>query len=331
MQPLYPRSRVCAQYALAAGMRRFPTMLAGPTPVGETMDRRIQVFHAVARLKSFTKAGRKLHMTQPAVTFQVRQLEEHFNTRLFDRKHNRIELTEAGQRVYEYSDRILALHEEMEASVRTLTDSMSGLIILGASTTIAEYVLPSVLVDFKKEFPEAVVRLLVSNTDAIIRMVADNEIDLGIVEAPVQSKNLAVELYALDHLAAVVPPNHELAARDRVTLRELARYPFIVREQGSGTRDVITECLRSAKLDYDDLDVVMELASPESIKGAVEAGLGISILSLATLKKELALGALAAVPLDPPIERPFSFVYQKQKFRVPEVEKLLRFATAEKS
>ncbi len=289
-------------------------------------DRRLQVFHTVARLRSFTLAGRALHMTQPAVTFQIRQLEEQLNTRLFDRKHNQIELTPAGERVFDYAGRILTLYAEMEGSVRELTGSRSGLMVLGASTTIAEYVLPSVLVDFKKRFPEVVVRLLVSNTDGIIEMLTGNQIDLGIVEGPVQNRSLAVELYHLDRLVVVVPPGHELAGASRVAPTELGKYPYIAREEGSGTRDVIAAYLAGAGMTLEDLDVVMELGSPEAIKGAVIAGLGISILSVATLSKEIALDSLLAVQLEPPIERPFSFVYQKQRFQVPAVAELLDFA-----
>ena len=108
-------------------------------------DRRLQVFHTVARLLSFTKAAETLHMTQPAVTFQIRQLEEHFNTRLFDRTHNRISLTAAGERVHEYAEKIIVLYGEMDSRVRELTGDVSGILIIGASTTIAEYVLPGLL------------------------------------------------------------------------------------------------------------------------------------------------------------------------------------------
>src|SRR5512146_1743317 len=117
-------------------------------------DRRLQVFHTVARLLSFTKAAESLHMTQPAVTFQVRQLEEYFNTRLFDRTHNRISLTDAGRRVFEYADRILSLYTEMENAAREVTGDVRGVLMLGASTTIAEYMLPALLGEFKARYPE---------------------------------------------------------------------------------------------------------------------------------------------------------------------------------
>jgi DNA-binding transcriptional LysR family regulator len=289
-------------------------------------DRRLQVFHTVARLLSFTKAAETLHMTQPAVTFQVRQLEEYFNTRLFDRTHNRISLTDAGERVYEYAAKIFHLYDEMESSVRELTGDISGVLMLGASTTIAEYMLPALLGDFKSQYPEVNIRLRVGNTDAIVSMVEDNEIDLGVVEAPVTNKNLAVELCRVDQLVVVVPPAHELASRRKVTVADLLQHPYIVREEGSGTREVIHEYLKAAGISSNNLDTIMELGSSEAIKGAVEAGMGLSVLSRTTLQKELRLGTLVAVELDPPLERPYSFVHQKQKFRVRAMEELLNFA-----
>lgn len=289
-------------------------------------DRRLHVFYTVAKLLSFTKAAETLHMTQPAVTFQVRQLEEYFNTRLFDRTHNRISLTEAGKRVYEYGGKIFEIYDEMENAVKELTGEVSGVLIIGASTTIAEYMLPALLGDFKAQFPDVNVRLKVSNTDGIVSMVENNIIDLGVVEAPVANKNLAVELCKQDQLVAIVPPGHKLASQASVKIEDLLEFPYICREEGSGTREVILDYLQEVGLSTSNLDVIMELGSPEAIKGAVEAGIGITILSKATLAKELKLGTLVAIPLATPLERPFSFVHQKQKFRQRAMEELLDFA-----
>lgn len=288
-------------------------------------DRRLQVFHSVARHLSFTKAAEALHMTQPAVTFQVRQLEEQFNTRLFDRTHNRISLTEAGERVYHYAKQIFELYSRMEGEVRELTGEVSGVVILGASTTIAEYMLPSLLGVFKRRFPDVVIRLQVSNTDGIVAMVEDNAIDLGVVEGPVANRSLVAEVFRIDRMVAVLPPEHPLAGRAGAPLGSLLQYPFIAREEGSGTREVIFDYLRAAGHEPAELTTVMELGSPESIKGAIEAGMGISILSRSTIAKEERLGTLTGVALDPPLERPFFFVHQKQKFRVRAIEELLDF------
>jgi DNA-binding transcriptional LysR family regulator len=289
-------------------------------------DRRLQVFHTVARLLSFTKAAESLHMTQPAVTFQVRQLEEYFNTRLFDRTHNRISLTEAGERVFGYADRIFGLYAEMENAVRDLTGEVSGVLLVGASTTIAEYMLPSLLGDFKRKYPEVSIRLSVANTDAIVSMIENNAIDLGVVEAPVNNKNLVVENCRMDRMVLIVPPGHELATGKAVSLERVLEHPYVCREEGSGTREVMLDHLIANDVNAGNLNLVMELGSPEAVKGAVEAGMGISIVSRATIVKELKLGTLVAVDLDPPLERPFAFVHQKQKFRLRAIEKLLDFA-----
>ena len=291
-------------------------------------DRRLQVFHTVARLLSFTKAAEELHMTQPAVTFQVRQLEEQFNTRLFDRTHNRISLTEAGQRVYEFADRIFELYAEMENAVRDMTGEISGMLVIGASTTIAEYMLPSLLGDFKKQYPDINVHLKVSNSDGIVSMVENNDIDLGVVEAPVMNKNLVVEECRKDRLVAIVPPQHALASLETVAIKDLLENAYIAREEGSGTREVIQEYLTDLGMQASDVHISMELGSPEAIKGAVEAGMGVSIVSEVTIHKELQLGSLVALDLDPPIQRPFSFVHQKQKFRQRAMDELLSFARA---
>ena len=289
-------------------------------------DRRLQVFHTVARLLSFTKAAENLHMTQPAVTFQVRQLEEQYNTRLFDRTHNRISLTEAGALVYGYADKIFELYSEMENSVREMTGEISGALVIGASTTIAEYMLPALLGDFKESYPDVTVHLKVSNTEGIVTMVENNTIDLGVVEAPVSNKNLVVDVCRDDHLVAIVPPDHALVGRSSVQISELVEHPFICREEGSGTREVINDYMGRMKGCSNGLKIAMELGSPESVKGAVEAGMGVSVVSRATIQKELRLGSLVEIRLDPPLHRPFSFVHQKQKFRMRVMEELLEFA-----
>ncbi|MCG6860845.1 MAG: LysR family transcriptional regulator [Chromatiaceae bacterium] len=289
-------------------------------------DRRLQVFHTVARLLSFTKAAETLHMTQPAVTFQVRQLEEHFNTRLFDRTHNRISLTEAGKKVFEYADRIFEQYAEMENAVREMTGEISGALTIGASTTIAEYMLPTLLGDFKEKYPEVTIHLKVSNSDGIVSMVENNTIDLGVVESAVSNKNLVVETCKRDQLVAIVPPGHPMEGKGEVEFSELLEYPFICREEGSGTREVINDYLHQLQHCSASLKIAMELGSPEAVKGAVEAGMGVSVVSRATIQKELRLNTLVELNLDPPLDRPFSFVHQKQKFRLRVMEELLDFA-----
>jgi len=267
-------------------------------------DRRLQVFHAVAGVLNFTRAAEMLHMTQPAVTHQIRQLEADFNTRLFDRVNNKISLTPAGEQVLEYASQILSLYDDMQESVNQLTGDRSGLLTLGASTTIAEYLLPELLGGFRQNFPDAHVRLRVANTDAIVAFVADSSIDLGIVEGVVQKQHLLVEDCLQDELVA----------------------PFIQREGGSGTRSVIAAYLTKHDFSEEQLQTPFELGSTEAIKGSVRAGMGISIVSKATVTNEIQLGLLVAKPLNPPLLRPFFFVRQRQPFQLRLMEELFAFA-----
>lgn len=289
-------------------------------------DRRLQVFHTVAGVLSFTKAAEILNMTQPAVTFQVRQLEEDFNTRLFDRSHNKISLTRAGELVLGYANQIVDLYGEMHESVKAMTGNNAGIITLGASTTIAEYMLPGLLGDFRKQFPEIMVRLKVANTDAIVSMVEDNSIDLGVVEGEVNNQLLRVEDCLVDELVVICGTGHKFNGLSSIKPSELIDQPFIYREDGSGTRSVISRYLKDQGVEENLLNRVFELGSTEAIKGAVEAEMGISIVSSATLSKELSLETLAAVALNPPIRRQLVFVRQRQKFRTHLMEELFQFA-----
>jgi len=288
-------------------------------------DRRLKIFHTVARLLNFTKAAEELHMTQPAVTFQIRQLEEQFNTRLFDRTHNKVTLTDVGKQVYSYSERILKLYEEMTRNITEMTGDVSGSVTLGASTTIAEYMLPLLIGEFKNKFPEVMINLRESNTEDIVSMVENNDIDLGIVEGSVNNKNLVVEECKMDHLVVIMPNDHMLASEKRLRVEDFVSYPFISREHGSGTQEVITNYVEKHG-NGEDLNICFELSSPEAIKGAVEAGMGLSIVSRATIIKELKLGTLTAVELRPSLERPFSFVRQRYKFKSRAADQLLSFA-----
>ena len=265
-------------------------------------------------------------MAQPAVTFQIRQLEEYFNTRLFDRTHNRITLTEAGDLVKRYTDQIISMYNEMDNEVRTLTGDIQGPLIIGASTTIGEYFIPGMVGTFQSNFPFVNIRLHIANTNGIIHMVENNQIDIGIVEGPVNNKNLVKEVIWNDELVLVCAVDHALAQQNKVNISDILDYPFISREEGSGTREVVENYLTNHNVAPDSVNIIMEYGSPESIKSAVTAGLGISILSVATVEKELALNLLAAVPLKPPIRRSFSIVYQRQKFRLQAIEEFLSFA-----
>jgi DNA-binding transcriptional LysR family regulator len=291
-------------------------------------DRRLQVFYTVAKQLSFTKAAEQLFMTQPAVTFQVKQLEEQFNARLFERSHGKITLTPAGRLVMDYAERILALSEEMETRVGELTGTMSGPLLLGASTTIAEFILPRILGEFKVEHSQVHTQLTVGNSETIENRVADHALDVGLIESPSHLPGLDTEVCCEDELVLICAPGHRFAKARSVKPDELPGEPYVSRELGSGTREFTDQYLRRCHVAPEDLKIVMELGSPESIKGVVETGLGVSIMSRARVMKERKLGMLVAVPLEPRLIRTFSFVLPKEKFRSKLLTTFVEFATA---
>jgi len=289
-------------------------------------DRRLQVFHAVAKQSSFTKAAETLFMTQPAVTFQIKQLEEHFNTRLFDRGHGKISLTAAGEVVLDYAERILALSAELDTRISELTGEVQGLLLIGASMTIAEFMLPRVLGEFKVAYPGVKARLTVANSDTIEHSVAAHSLDIGLIEAPSHVPSLSTEECCEDELQVVCSPAHPLAKSKTIAPKQLLQHAYISREPGSGTRVVTDSYFRDAGIAPEDLNSVMELGSPDAIKGVVETGLGFAIMSKVIVAKEKRLGVLVALPLAPKLTRTLSLVYPKEKFRSRLVSNFVEFS-----
>lgn len=289
-------------------------------------DRRLQVFHAVAKHRSFTKAAETLFMTQPAVTFQIKQLEEQFNVRLFERGHGQISLTDAGQVVFEYAERILSLSSELDARMKDLTGDVAGVLLIGASMTIADYLLPQVLGEFKSRYPSVVPRLLVANSETVQNQVAEHTLDLGFIEGESLLPSLVTEVCCEDELQLVCAPSHPLAKSKAVTPELLAQHAYISREPGSGTREVADRYLQKAGAAPDSVHPVMELGSPEALKGLVSTGYGFAIMSRATVAKETRLGELVGIPFSPRMVRNLSAVYPKQKFHPKMLASFVAFA-----
>ena len=289
-------------------------------------DRRLQVFHAVAKHLSFTKAAEALFMTQPAVTFQIRQLEEHFDTRLFDRAHGRIALTAAGQVALEYAEKILGMSAELDTRLKEMSGQVAGPLLIGASTTIAEFMLPQVLGEFKSRYPGVVPRLFVANSEAVQARIAERTLDLGFIEGESHLPSLVTDTCSEDELQVVCAPSHPLAKAGTVAPKALTEHAYISREPGSGTREVIDHYLQKAGVSPDTLQVVMELGSPEALKGLAATGLGFAIMSRATVAKETQLGQLVRIPLAPRLTRRLSVVYPKERFHSRLVNTFVQYA-----
>ncbi|MCE1181628.1 MAG: LysR substrate-binding domain-containing protein [Rhodocyclales bacterium] len=278
-------------------------------------DRRLQVFHAVAKHLSFTRAADALFMTQPAVTFQIKQLEEQYNTRLFERRHGSISLTPAGELVLGYAEKILALSDEMETRLGEMTGEMRGPLLVGASTTIAEFMLPRILGEFNALYPQVRARLIVANSESIESRVVEHTIDLGLIEAPARLSGLTSQICCEDELQVICAPDYPLAEMQTVTPEVLVDYEFISREPGSGTRAITDAYFRAHQLAPESLKTQMELGSPEALKGVVSTGLGFAIVSRAVVEKETQLGELVAISLTPPLKRNLYLVYPEDRFQ----------------
>ena len=290
-------------------------------------DRRLQVFHAVAKQLSFTKAADVLFMTQPAVTFQIKQLEEHFNTRLFDRGHGRIALTPAGEVVLGYAERILGLSSELDVRLSELSGEIGGSLIVGASTTIAEFLLPTILGEFKSTYPSVRPRLVVGNSESIENRLIEHTIDIGFIESLSHEPSLECDVCCDDELVVICHPRFPLARHKELTPQKLLEHPYISREPGSGTREFTESYLKGSGIVLEQMNVVMELGSPIALNSVVETGLGFAIASRASITKEQRLGDLVAIPLKPRLIRTLSMVYLKEKFRSRLVATFVEFAS----
>ncbi|MGH8802965.1 MAG: LysR substrate-binding domain-containing protein, partial [Casimicrobiaceae bacterium] len=252
----------------------------------------------------------------------------HFNTRLFDRVNGRIALTPAGCVALEYVERILQLSSDLDERVKEVTGQEVGPLAIGASTTVAEFLLPRIIGEFKSLHPGIVPQLIVANSEAVQARVNERALDVGFIEGDSHLRTLVTDVCCEDELQVVCVPAHPLTRRESATVEALSEYPYISREPGSGTREVIDRYLQEAGLSLESLQLVMEASSPEALKGLVATGLGFAIMSHATAEKEVRLGDLAQIRLDPPLIRHLSVVYPRERILSRMVTEFIRFAKA---
>lgn len=251
---------------------------------------RLQVFYSVAKNLSFTKASQELYITQPAITKHIKELEEEYGLRFFDRKGNRIYLTDAGQVLLDHAEQILSLHRKLDFEMSTFKDRVSGQLKLGASTTIAQYVIPQVLSAFHKKFPKIKLSLLNGNTQYITDTLLKGEIDMGIVEGKSKNKDILYDRFISDEVVAVVNAESELASLREISLKDLMEIPIVLRERGSGTREVIEYELKKKKIKLSALNVVMYLGSTETLKSFISSSSCLGFLPVVSITKELNRG-----------------------------------------
>lgn len=272
---------------------------------------RLVVFRAVAEELSFRKAAEQLYLTQPAVSLQVKALEEDLGVQLFDRTGRQIALTEAGRVLLGYAAQSGELLLEAEQEIASLHGIHAGNLALGASTTIAQYVLPHLLGEFCRRHPRMHPTLISGNTEKIVDAIEKQSIALGFIEGPAQNRHVKTEPFLSDEMVAIVSAAHPWAKRESVACAELGTAPLLMRERGSGSRRVVEMALERHGVKRSALKIAMELDSMEAIKSAVEAGLGIGFASRCAIAKDLRLNhSIRAVQVDGlKIRREFLLAY----------------------
>ena len=259
--------------------------------------RHLAIFRAVIERGSFSAAAESLGVTQPAVSFHIRSLEERLGQKLIDRSGRQLSLTEAGEVLDEYARRLLSLEDELERELDALGTEIAGDLLLGSSTGPGELVLPRLCAAFREANPKADVRLSVYDTQYVCERVLEGSLELGIVGAESGQRGLEFEPFLRDELIVAVPAGHELAGSDQISLAELAERPLILQQQGSGVRHVLVAAFAEEGIRERDLVIDLELGLQQSVKAAVLDGLGISVLSRLAVEREVTDGAIGVVPI----------------------------------
>jgi len=272
--------------------------------------RQLQCFSAVAKNLSYTRAAEQLHLTQPAVSMQIRQLEQQAGLALTEQLGKQVHLTEAGEEVYRYAKSILAQVREMDDVLDRLKGFAGGRLRIAAISS-ANYFAPKLLGTFHQRFPDVSVSMDVTNQTAVVKLVTENEVDMAIMGQPPDDANLDAIPFMDNPLIIVAAPEHRLAARKRIAQKELEQEVFLIREPGSGTRGAMQRFFRQQKL---KLTTGMEMGSLSGIKQGVQAGLGLGLLPRGAVEQELLLGRLVELKVKGlPIRRHWYVVLHKGK------------------
>lgn len=276
------------------------------------MDQQLIVFVEVAQRKNFTRAAEALHMSQPAVSQYIASLESDFGVRLLDRNNKSVQINKAGKIVLQYAKEILRNYEQMEVLVSDLKNNPSGELNIGASYTIGEYVLPQMLFELQKKYPLILPNVMIHNTDTITEKLLDHQIDIGLIEGEFAHSDVEIERFALDEMYIIASANSSLVNIKDISIVDLAKQTWIIREQGSGTRIIAERFLKDQTISPQK---VLTFGSTQIIKEAVESGIGVSILSKWAIEKELKLGTVYILEVPGiPVTRNFSIIKGKQEF-----------------
>ena len=287
--------------------------------------RQLELFTEVAETGIVSHAAKKLYMSQPAVSQTIADLEDSLGLKLFDRLKHKMQLTFAGEVLYQYSKKILSLVDEAESQMLDMANLKRGKLRLGASTTIGIYLLPHLLGAFKQKYETIQSNCVIDNTSVIEEMLLTNQLDIGFVEGLVHSGEIVIEKVMDDEIWLICSPQHRWAREGRLAIDpvEIAGEALILREQGSGTREVVEKKLKEQKVCYEVWHV---LNNTEAIKRAVAADIGIAFISQRAVMEEIESGRLINIKLNGlPISREFKLIWHKDKYRSPLLNAFIQF------
>jgi LysR family transcriptional regulator, transcriptional activator of the cysJI operon len=288
--------------------------------------RHLESFCRVADLKNFSKAAEDLLLTQPTISGHILALEHSLSLRLFDRTSREARLTKAGRILHQYASKLLATRKEALNALSEFSEGIRGELSVGASTLPGEYLLPRLLADFKREFPNLAFSLRIADTRKIVQHLLDGDVDFAVIGGKLKHPSLHYDLFAEDEIIVVGPPSR--ASRERkVRFDEIFDEPWILREEGSGTQMAVEEALKKKGRNLRQMNAVMEMGNASALKEAVKAGLGLAFVSGKSVEEDLSSRSLCRVEVDglDPISRPVYTVFHLGRTLSPVGERFLRF------
>jgi len=276
----------------------------------------LYIFLKVIELKSFSKAGKAVHLSQPTISSHIKDLEDYLGCKLIDRLGKEAAPTKAGELLYSYAKKLIALKDETEAAMAEFQGAIKGNLKIGGSTIPGGYILPKIIGGFIKKYPGAKISLNISSTDEIIAHILSGDFELAVVGAQTTDKKIWQEKMIEDELCLIISPGHQWIGKKSVSAEELSNEPFIIREAGSGTMKSFFSHMETKGLSRESLNITAEMGSTEAVKEGVKSGLGVSIISRIAAASEIASGSLSAIDIEG-IKLSRSFYLTGHKERTP--------------
>jgi len=276
----------------------------------------LNIFCKVIELKSFSRAGKAVRLSQPTISSHIKDLEDHFDCRLIDRLSKEAIPTKAGELLYGYAKRMLALRDETETALAEYNGKIRGRLVIGGSTIPGTYLIPQLIGDFKRQYPDVIVSLVIGDTNHIIESIFNGSLELGIVGAKAETQKIIQKKLIEDEMRLIVPAYHRWAGQKRVSLKRLVSEPFILREHGSGTLTSLNQSLIDRGHSIEDLTVIAELGSTQAICQGIKTGAGVSIISTLAVAEDLQAGKLNALEVDG-LDLKRNFYLTRHRYRSP--------------